>query len=648
MDDVTSAPADLAAVDVEAAAALEDRLPLVVTVGFTGHRTIENVEEADRLIEHVFAVVGDAFDLIAGSPLAEAYDGAARLRLLIGDAPGADRVAAEVWRKQGLGEIHSIYPFKDPASGAAYTDRPDKLDPETRVQPPPEFGPWTGIDAVGLGLANDRAHAEVGRWIVRHCDLLIGWWNGKPGQGAGGTNDTMERALERGVPVIWLHPGDVTLRLVDPHASRRHADASEAMLGLEELALPLTPEALAELLRPDFTPPGDPVTHPHDPEVVARIDYAAVDPLQIPPGIRRLFNHTFWRSYRLFENLAGREPPLSWRNPPPPPGLVEQPGFARLRAASAEAGARANMLANIHRSEQLLLIVIAILAVLVGALPSLLSAEFTPRAEGLSLAAATEAAARASATVHAYCGSLEFCLGILALLIVATARRSHRHRRWSDARRLAERLRGACATWPVGIDVADAHVEPAQTWTEWRVRAVLRAAGPRRGWITQDRFNRTAEWVSEQLIDSQISYHGRQHRVAERIEQMIRRIENGSFIVLMVTLASYVIAVAVGHYTGWAPPQPVSGLVTLLSAVSPAIGAGCLALDATNGFGEIALHSARLRGEFERRKAELGKGAGAGTEYHHVQAVIRSAAQLLRDENDAWRDSLLRRRIVRG
>jgi len=647
-DDLNSAPADLAAVDVEAAAALEDRLPLVATIGFTGHRAIEDIAAAERKVEQVLAIVGAAFDLIIEAPLADAYDGAPRLRLLIGDAPGADRVAAQVWREQGLGEVHAIYPFKDPGGEAAFTDRPDRDDPETRVQPPPEFGPWTGIDSEGLGLPSDRAHAEVGRWIVRHSDVLIGWWNGKPGQGVGGTNDTMERALERGLPVIWLHPDKAAIRLIDPHASRRHADASEAMLGLDELARPLTSEALAELLRPAFTAPGDARPNSRDPEVVARRDYASIDPLRIrpPPAgwVQRLFNRTLWRSFRLFETVAGGAAPAKWNNDPPPEGLALQPGFARLRAASAEAGARANALSSIHRSEQLLLVVIAILAVLTGALPSLLAPALT--APGSKLAATPADAAETSVVIHAIAAAAEFCLGLLAVVIAFTARRAHRHRRWSDARRLAERLRGACATWPLGIDVADVHVEAAQTWTEWRVRAVLRASGPRRGWITKPRFEQTAAWVIAQLIDSQIAYHDRQHRMAERIERTIRHIEGGSFFVLMTTLAAYVGVVLAQPWTGWTPPPTVSGLVTLLSAVSPAIGAGCLALDATNSFGEIALHSARLKAEFERRKAELGLGAGA--DYHHVQFVVRSAAQLLRDENDAWRDSLLRRRIVRG
>jgi hypothetical protein len=633
-DDAKSAPADLAAVDVEAARDLEDRLPLVVTVGFTGHRSVPDLPVAQRVLEQALEVVGEAFDLLLKDKyLAEAYDGTPRLRLMIGEAPGADRLAASIWRADAMGEVHAIYPFKDPAGEAAWTDRPEKDDTETRVFPLPEFGPWTGIDSAGLGLTSQQAHAEVGRWIVRHCDLLIGWWDGEPSRGAGGTHDTMEHALDRGMPVIWLQPGEAELRLIDPHISRRrHGDASEAMMGLGEIAGSLTAERLAALLHPSFAPPGLP--HTHDPEVRARVDYADVDPLRIrrPPAgwVQALFNHTLWRSFRLFEHVVGgARLAAGGASPSPPPGLIDQPGFLRLRAASSEAGARANSLSAIHRSEQLLLIVLAILAVFFGALPALLTAT-----------------SDSSDALHAASSAVEFGLGGLAIIIAFTARRAHRHRRWSDSRRLAERLRGASATWTIGLDVADQHLDPPQTWTEWRARAVLRAAGPRRGWLTKERFERTAAWCVSQLIDGQIAYHERQHRVAERIEGRIRLAENWSFGVLMVMLALFV-----GAYFSekmfHIPPPPawVAGLVTLVSAVSPAVGAGCLALDATNGFGEIALHSARLKLEFEHRRDQLAKGGG--DEYHHVQAVIRSAAQLLRDENDAWRDSLLRRRIVR-
>lgn len=87
-------------------------------------------------------------------------------------------------------------------------------------------------------------------------------------------------------------------------------------------------------------------------------------------------------------------------------------------------------------------------------------------------------------------------------------------------------------------------------------------------------------------------------------------------------------------------------MVTLVSAVAPAVGAGCLALEATNGFGELAQHSEHLEAEFERMRERLGE---VGAEpYHHVQAVMRRAAQLVVEDADAWRDRVLRRRIVRG
>src|ERR1700722_2460681 len=188
----------------------DDRLPLVLTVGFTGHRSVDDADAAARLIAATFADVKAAFDLITQSPLAAAFEGKPRPRLRAGGAPGTDRLAQDAWRKAELGERHAIYSFQNPATGGAATDDPCKKDPATLVDPGPEFGPWTGIDALALGLEPAQAHAEVGRWLVRHADLLVAWWDGQQGHGLGGANDTVRRALERGLPVIWLAPGAAT------------------------------------------------------------------------------------------------------------------------------------------------------------------------------------------------------------------------------------------------------------------------------------------------------------------------------------------------------------------------------------------------------------------------------------------------------
>ncbi len=285
-------------------------------------------------------------------------------------------------------------------------------------------------------------------------------------------------------------------------------------------------------------------------------------------------------------------------------------------------------MSSIHRSEQLLLIVIAIAAVLTGALPSLLGGHDAGQA-------------------HAWAAAIEFGLGVTAFFLAAAARRAHRHRRWSDARRLAERLRAARATWPLGFDIADAHAQPPATWTEWRARAVLRAAGPPRGWIDRPRFNIEAAWVAGQLIDGQIDYHARQHTIAENIERFVRRIEDVAFLALMSALLAFLTMIGLAWLIHTpSPPAWFGGLVMVVSAVSPAIGAGCLALEATNGFGELARHSEHLEVEFEQMRVRLGDIDRQA--YHNVQSIIRQAAQLVVEDADAWRDRALRRRIVRG
>ncbi len=612
----------------DAGATIEGRLPLVMTVGFTGHRVIEHPAEAERLVSEALGAVGAAFAALRDGQAA-AFDGAPRLRLLAGAAPGTDRIVSAAWRALQLGQAHLIYPFREPGGRAAYTDDPRKADPETRVETPPEGEAWTGLDSASLGLEHDQAHAEVSRWIVRHADLLVAWWDGQSIHGAGGTGDTLRRALEAGLPVIWIAPGEPHPRLVDPARLHHHAEAAEAMADLATIAEPLDATRLGALLAPSLAPPGHDAD---DAEGKARRDYAGVDPLRRQPApiglVQALLDHTLWRAFAWFETIAGGARAPARRRDTPPPGLARQPGFQRLRAAANEAAARANHLSSVHRSEQLLLIVIAIAAVFTGALPAL------------------TAASKPLAKTHSLAAAVEFGLGVTAFFIAAAARRRHRHRRWSDARRLAERLRAASATWPLGFDIAAVRLPPPATWTEWRARAVIRAAGPPRGWIDRPRLDAEAAWVADQLIGGQADYHARQRQIAEHIERFTRRLEGAAFAVLMLTLFGYLVVGWTTPITGWTPPHWIGGLVTLVSAVAPAIGAGCLALEATNGFGELARHSEHLGAEFARMRAQLG--AIETQPYHHVQAVIRRAAQLVVEDADAWRDRVLRRRIVRG
>ena len=169
-DDVKSAPADLAAVDVEAAEALEDRLPLVVTVGFTGHRASRTRAGRGAKMRAVFDDIGARSMIVAASPRRRLRRDR-RLRLTDRRGAGADRAAAAVWTAaRASARSTAIYPFKA-REGAT---RPTPIIPTATTSATRVAGRrrvrrrCTGIDASGLGPRRAPAHAEVGRWIVRN------------------------------------------------------------------------------------------------------------------------------------------------------------------------------------------------------------------------------------------------------------------------------------------------------------------------------------------------------------------------------------------------------------------------------------------------------------------------------------------------
>ncbi|HUO12919.1 MAG TPA: hypothetical protein VMU37_09205 [Caulobacteraceae bacterium] len=656
-------------VAAEARHATPGTLPLVVTIGFTGHRALDDPNQATARIDETLGFIRQALKLVVEAPLrgageeqlGHAFDGVAQLRLLTGDAPGADGLMIARWRLANLGEVHRLYPYREPGAGGALTDRPEHASHET-LRTPPANEPWTGFDSVSLGLESQQAHGEVTRWIIRNSQVLVALWDGEQMTKPGGTGDTLRQALERGVPVIWLRPGERRIRLTNPNTAHRHGGVPDTHEGLAAISTELTAERLARLLGAAVAPPGAIRAQGRDPEVIGRQDYARVDPLAPWPGafrlLQRCLNVSVWQTYRQFERLLGGAAagaPSGGRTPPPEP-LARQPGFTYLRDCLSEAAGRANQLSAIHRSNQLLLILLATIAVVCGAAPAL------SRIDPLTIAAAPSAAhappvagsarprdAKQLESVetgsHAFAATLELAVVLLALGIAALAGRYHRHRRWSDARRLAERLRAARATWPLGVDIGDARVTPPRSWTEWRAEAVLRAAGPRVGWIDADSFRESADWVTRDLLDGQIAYHARQFRLSSRIGGVIHWTERGSFVVLLGTLSGFLIGYLIDQnllHRGL--PFYLGNIVSVISSVCPAVGAACIALEATSGFGELEQRSERLEHEFRHYREELGEDEGMT--YHHVQNVIRRGAQLLVDESGAWRDQVARRRLV--
>lgn len=59
--------------------------------------------------------------------------------------------------------------------------------------------------------SDEESYYAAGKWIVDHCDRMIGVWNGLPAKGIGGTADVVQYAKEVGRGIALVNPADRTI-----------------------------------------------------------------------------------------------------------------------------------------------------------------------------------------------------------------------------------------------------------------------------------------------------------------------------------------------------------------------------------------------------------------------------------------------------
>jgi hypothetical protein len=459
-------------------------------------------------------------------------------------------------------------------------------------------------DATRLPGATSRAegrspHLAQARWLIAAADILVVFWTGQPPRGPGGTGDVVRLALEHGIPVLWVRPGG-GIWLVRPE----HLDADVGLLELQRQLTggrpSLVTEATPEAIRAALTEQG------LEPAALALADVEA----DLRPPVRPA------RAYRLFRRALGGRTQLQPPEPPPP-DLATQPGFATLSAARSVAASAARGLASVHRSHQVILLGIAILAAAAGS-ASALAPDWKSMLVGLELG-----------------------MALLAFWLWLGSERGKRHLRWTETRKLAEDLRLERAAWVVGISTMAHGASPASSKAARRVR---RRAGLPSGAFDPARVETWGRWVMAELIDGQVAYHRDQARLDGHISHRMHQAENVTFAVLVLALVGYLAAAALplpGHEQ---PPHWLGGLVVMAGAVVPAIGAAGLALEATLSLGEQARRSRALADQLEALRTE----AGAPLTLERLQAVARAALRLHRAQEDHWSEEVGRRRLFRG
>lgn len=633
-------PGDLAVSKTTPAAFRSD---VAVNVSFAGHRNLDPLRLRGAL-DLLFPQLKAAFAQLAASPgleggtLDQAHSRAlagtgatASVTLITGLADGADQVAIDLWRHHGMGRIHALVPYSDPQhpDRHAWTDTPGN-DPATRVdvaeaKASGRIDDWTVLD----GMAGETAfpprhpHLEQSRWLVRWSELVVVAWDGKPAGGPGGTADTVSLAIASGQPLIWIDTSaaDRPPMLVKPERLFRDGSWEEWRLTLQSsealsagLLVPASADTIAEALIPRFALPASPV------ELQSYSDYLAGEPAF--PLLLRMLNAGLTKVWRkLYASLE----------PEKPTQPLDYPSHPAIKQAMQAADQRANRLGNVHRAAQVALLLVSVLAVAFGTLPAIV-----PDAKILAVSA-------------------ELAIIVLAQAYYIALTRRRTQFLWSDARRLAERLRALHTLWPLGVDFGDERSEPAATWTDWQARVLRRTIGPPIGALHASRLRAcivTARDDPWGIVAGQARYHQLTHTRLHRLHERLRVVERYGFrgLVLAILLFLGWMALSYGLHLFDKPPGWAGGILLFFSAVLPAVAAACMGIEAKLGLLDGARRSEALTERFERYVSRLSRPSGPpSTPELPLQAeieVLNDAATTLVADVDKWRDSAAQRSIV--
>jgi hypothetical protein len=696
-------------------------------VAFAGHcdgeKLIDDADALDAALESAFILARD------GAHLAVGQDFDLSLTFMIGYAPGADLRASGVWAREAFGHQRIVFPFgsgNDIDTLTASTDDPRGETftadlQSTKIADLPDGFTYTILDGTNCG--NEpiprSPHLDQARFLVRHCEVLVVVWDGKPPGGAGGTADMVRLALTRGIPIIWINSLTCEVRLIDPAillddtslleicdaVAYAKLDKRGALDDLASIVDHTTIATLANHLAPRLLPPwlianGEVAHHHQEPDYHAAPTswshkflsaLGLVEPVQFHCSAqseldRERKSYNIWKKeakkvaakieahkpntyeskwswlYTLWRNGQARPwrifglvwPTLAWLFPKPKAQQAEttKPKLPEALERAYELSDKIALIASSrNRLFQIALLYIAATAVVVGVTPVLGKALFKDPDH----------------TIKFICVTIEFILLTVMSGLWYFERRAERHLLWSDARRLAERLRAVQATWALGVDAADSRVAPFGTWSEWYVQNLIRSLGPPKGHMNCGRLEEAARYGGDVLINSQVSYHRTTHKRMHAIHSRIETFELVALIGLILGLLAFIVwhlielsqTTHIGAHVGahGEYPKPslfdvYGALLLMASAIVPALGAVSIALESQLEISATARRSAALQPRFEALSRELaealpttdtGKPSPA-----RATEILRDAARLLVSDVDSWRNDLERRRIIRG
>lgn len=561
---------------------------LTLNVGITGHRATllppSVIQELAPSVDEVFRQLRAAALRLHDEEAAIFDPGGIELRLHTPLATGADQLAAQSARASNY-QIRALLPF------APDDYRRDFAQGDERNQFESELAAAEGWFALpGDRAADEGAYVLVGKAVIAAADILVAIWDGREGNGPGGTAHVVDLALANSVPVIHV--------MVDPDGP----DMGRARLlvggdAVEPIMQPIgSPNDYDALLKDTLAPhTADERAHIDDyfRESTQRRNWRIEYPLLLAAlGVKSLPRHPL-----------REDPPEQDR-----PSSNEERQLAAYDWANSLAIRYAQLFRSGHVANYFLSASAVILALLGLLVPSV--KVFLVMAE----------------------------LGAIGLLFSNTkaGRNGEWHRRWLQYRHLAESLRplpylkrsGLIST-PFRSDFVQGagHREGGADWTRWYAAAIWREMGSPTGIVTDaDIASLANDFTSEQMLP-QAQYHrvnaGRMHKLDHRLHEVGNFLTGAVIAVCILFLIGFVILHA------WVV-RLTDGFI-FLTAGLPAVGAAVFGL---RGHGEHLLAASRSASTASALEAMAARLTAANDAEELAHGLEHGASIMLADLNE--------------
>lgn len=622
------------------------RLPrprLVLRVGITGHRPNklpgDVPDRVRRTLARSLLAIEASLLRLQSSPAGRAF-GPQRpeCRLVTALAEGADSLAVEA--APAHWPLDVVLPMPRDVYAADFLRGNEEASPALdafrrhlgRAASVTEL-PLLGRGDAPAGALRDRHYEALGHVLVRQVDCLIAVWDGAAAVGIGGTAAVLAEALDRGIGVIWIHPGDPDrARLVERFS---HGDVSRPV------ALPADDGALDGLIQVllglDPALPLPAYTSEAWPE---RASWAIAYPL-----LRALSGAGTWpRRGRPSPRWprAPRDPLLTRLGAPEAAGAggeTRQDLSAVVLPRSIWADTLAWSHAELYRSAYMSAFILAGFAVPIG------------------LCALFWQGSPAALGVKAGFVAVELLVILLVVAIVQAGRRRHWHAAWIETREMSELLRAVRPLLLVGrgadlFSPRPARAAVSDSFPVWYAKATGREVRPVAGRIDAGYLARVLAAMRDADLAEQLDYHRANAAGLRRLDRFLHRWGDRCFAATIGVLALYLVLwladVALSGPGSRGEDLPIHGLlhgvfkplVTVAAASLPAFGAALAGIRAQGEFLSRVDQSERSCRELDTIRAEINSLLVAPPEALTLERagdLLVTAVQVMMDDVRHWR-----------